>query len=69
MSRRPRRNRTQAFKVKVALATLKGEKTLSDLAQLFDVLDMPHIYSGSLIGYFTNKENRHGTQTQRRIQA
>ncbi len=32
-------------------------------------LDMSHICSGSLIGYFTNKENHHGTQTQRRIQA
>ena len=34
-----------------------------------DDVDMSHICSGSLIGYFTNKENHHGTQTQRRIQA
>ena len=37
MSRRARRNHTPAFKAKVALATVKGEKTLSELAQLFDV--------------------------------
>jgi transposase-like protein len=37
MSRRPRRNHTPGFKAKVALAAIKGEKTLSELAQLFDV--------------------------------
>jgi transposase-like protein len=37
MSRRPRRNHTPAFKAKVALAAIKGEKTLSELAQLFDI--------------------------------
>jgi len=37
MSRRPRRNHTPAFKAKAALAAIKGEKTLSELAQLFDV--------------------------------
>ena len=37
MSRRPRRNHTAAFKAKVALAAVKGEKTLSELAQEFDV--------------------------------
>ena len=37
MSRRPRRNHTAAFKAKVALAAIKGEKTLSELAQRFDV--------------------------------
>jgi len=37
MSRRPRRNHTPAFKAKVALAALKGEKTLTELAQTFDV--------------------------------
>jgi transposase-like protein len=36
MSRRPRRNHTSAFKAKVVLAAIKGEKTLSGLAQLFD---------------------------------
>ena len=37
MSRRPRRNHTAAFKAKVALAALKGEKTLTELAQQFDI--------------------------------
>jgi transposase len=37
MSRRARRNHTPAFKAKVALAAIKGELTLSELAQLFDV--------------------------------
>ena len=37
MSRRPRRNHTATFKAKVALAAVKGEKTLSELAAQFDV--------------------------------
>jgi transposase len=37
MTRRARRNHTPAFKAKVALAALKGEKTLAELAQHFDV--------------------------------
>ena len=37
MSRRARRNHTPAFKAKVALAAIKGEKTLADLALQFDV--------------------------------
>jgi transposase len=37
MSKRPRRNHTPAFKAKVALAAVKGERTLAELAQQFDV--------------------------------
>ena len=37
MARRARRNHTPAFKAKAALAAIKGEKTLAELAQLFDV--------------------------------
>jgi transposase len=37
MTRRARRNHTPAFKAKVALAAVRGEKTLSELAQFFDV--------------------------------
>ena len=37
MTRRARRNHTPALKAKVALAALKGEKTLAELAQQFDV--------------------------------
>jgi hypothetical protein len=33
MSKRPRRNHSPAFKAKVALAAVKGEKTLAELAQ------------------------------------
>jgi transposase-like protein len=35
--RRPRRNHSGIFKAKVALAALKGEKTLAELAQAFDI--------------------------------
>ena len=37
MSRRPRRNHSPAFKAKVALAAIKAEKTLAELAAQFDV--------------------------------
>jgi transposase len=37
MTKRPRRNHTPAFKAKVALAAIKGDKTLAELAQQFDV--------------------------------
>ncbi len=37
MSKRPRRNHSPAFKAKVALAAVKGEKTLADLVQRFDM--------------------------------
>ena len=35
MPRRPRRNHTPVFKSKVALAAIKGERTVADLAQQF----------------------------------
>jgi transposase len=35
--KRPRRNHAPGFKAKVALAALKGDKTLPELAQQFDV--------------------------------
>jgi transposase len=37
MTRRVRRNHSPAFKAKVAFATIKGEKTLAELAHQFDV--------------------------------
>jgi len=37
MARRPRRNHSPEFKAKVAVAAIKGEKTLIELAQDFDV--------------------------------
>ena len=37
MTKQVRRNHSPAFMAKVALAALKGEKTLVELAQQFDV--------------------------------
>ena len=37
MARRARRTHSPGFKAKVALAAIKGEKTLAELAQQFDV--------------------------------
>lgn len=37
MTRRSRRNHSAVFKAKVALAALKGEETLTQLAERFDV--------------------------------
>ena len=37
MKRRARRNHTPTFKAKVALAAVRGDKTLSELAKQFDV--------------------------------
>ena len=37
MTRRARRNHTPAFKAKVAIAAIKGEMTLAQLAEHFDV--------------------------------
>jgi transposase len=40
MSGRARRNHTPAFKAKVALAAIRGQNTMAELAQHFDV-DLP----------------------------
>ena len=37
MTKRTRRNHTSVFKAKVALTALKGDKTLSEIAQQYDV--------------------------------
>ena len=37
MARRPRRNHSPAFKAKVALAAVRGDKTLAELVQQVDV--------------------------------
>src|SRR5271170_2657537 len=37
MSRRPRRNHSPALKAKVALAAVKGDRTIAQLAEHFDV--------------------------------
>ena len=35
--RRPRRNHTAAFKAKVALAAARGDKTMAELSEQFDI--------------------------------
>ncbi|MBI3898276.1 MAG: IS3 family transposase, partial [Gammaproteobacteria bacterium] len=35
--RRPRRNHTAAFNAKVAIAAIKGDKTMAELAEQFEV--------------------------------
>ena len=37
MSRRPRRNHSPAFKAKVALAAIKGDQTVAELASVYGV--------------------------------
>ena len=37
MTRRKRRNHSSAFKAKVALAAVKGERTLAELAEQFEL--------------------------------
>ena len=37
MSRRPRRNHSPAFKAKVAIAAIKGERTIAQISEQFDV--------------------------------
>jgi transposase-like protein len=37
MTRRPRRNHTASFKAKVALAAIKGDRTIAQLAEQFDM--------------------------------
>jgi len=37
MSRRSRRNQSATFKAKVAIAAIKGDQTIADLAKQFDV--------------------------------
>ena len=37
MTRRPRRNHSPAFKAKVALAAIKGDRTIVQLSEHFDV--------------------------------
>ena len=37
MSKRPRRNHSPAFKAQVALAAVKGDRTIAQLAEHFDV--------------------------------
>jgi hypothetical protein len=46
--KRTRRNHAPGFKAKVALAAIKGDKTLAELAEHFDVLVLPR-FSGQSV--------------------
>ena len=37
MKRRPRRNHSAAFKAKVAIAAIRGERTIAEIAKQYDV--------------------------------
>ncbi|RQT70678.1 transposase [Burkholderia cepacia] len=53
MTKRTRRTHSAAFKAKVALAAVKGERTLAELAQQFDVCDSRtsfHFFEGRSFG-------------------
>ena len=48
MKRRPRRNHIPAFKAKVAIAAIKGDRTIVQLAEQFDVHRPPPAGWGSV---------------------
>ncbi|EXF56593.1 ID62 domain protein [Acinetobacter sp. 1294596] len=56
MARRPRRNHSNDFKAKVALAAIKAEKTLAELSAEFDVHQnqMTLLHKPSIDGFFSN---------------
>jgi transposase len=51
ITKRSRRTHSPAFKAKVALAAIKGEKTLAELAQQFDV-HPNHVWTAPLVKGF-----------------
>ena len=60
MTKRTRRNRSPAFKAKVALAAVKGDKTLAELMQQFDVHpnpdhDLARTVAGKALPAFLNR--------------
>ena len=67
MARRTRRNHGAEFKAKVALAAIRGDKTLSELAEQFDV--HPHQItewkSSCLSGPARSSEGRVGQMSRR----
>ena len=63
MARRQRRNHSSAFKAKVALAALKEDKTLAELAEQYDVhlnqiTDWKRQLQENAAGVFGGKEEK-----------
>ena len=56
MTKRSRRDRAAVFKAKVALAAVKGEATLVELAQCFDV--HPHQVMSARLSNFVMRRSR-----------
>jgi len=66
--RRPRRNHSAKFKARVALAALKGEKTMAELADQFDIhanqiTDWKKHLMDQSEGIFLTKAERNAVQT------
>ena len=64
MTRRARRTHNPAFKAKVAVAAIKGEKTLVELAQQFDV----HPHRPRLNSRVTSRQIAVTGQNERNVQ-
>ena len=64
MTKRPRRNHSPAFKAKVAIAAIKGDKTLAELAQQFDVHPNQITQWGSQLLRFINSLQMRAASTR-----
>ena len=51
MTKRARRNHNPAFKAKVALAAIKGEKTLAELAELAELAQLYDVHPNQITAW------------------